>query len=263
MNTPRPEPRPERSLFVAAALAFLVSAAGTVIWCGSMSGMPDMEMPGGWTMSMAWMRMPGQSWPGAALEFLGMWALMMVAMMLPVLLPMLLDFRRTVDVPELVNRLTIVAAAAYFAVWIIAGALVYPVGVFGAALAMESAGLSRAVPFAAGAVVIMAGTLQFSAWKARQLACCRLARRAPAVAGFQSAWLSGLRMGWQCVRCCAGLSAVLLVLGVMDLMVMCLVTAAIAAERLSTRQRRVARSIGVLLVVMGGILVVESWPWPP
>jgi predicted metal-binding membrane protein len=32
---------------------------------------------------MAWMRMPGQTWPGAAASFLGMWVVMMVAMMLP------------------------------------------------------------------------------------------------------------------------------------------------------------------------------------
>ena len=46
-------------------------------------------MPGGWSMSMAWMRMPGQTWPGAAASFLAMWAVMMVAMMLPSLVPML------------------------------------------------------------------------------------------------------------------------------------------------------------------------------
>ena len=36
------------------------------------------SMPGGWTMAMAWMRMPGQTWPGAAASFLGMWVVMMV-----------------------------------------------------------------------------------------------------------------------------------------------------------------------------------------
>jgi len=51
--------------------------------------MGEMPMPGGWTMSMAWMRMPGQTWPGAAASFLGMWIVMMVAMMLPSLVPML------------------------------------------------------------------------------------------------------------------------------------------------------------------------------
>ena len=72
-----------RGLLGASAVLFAASAATTVIWCGSMSAMPGMEMPGGWTMSMAWMRMPGQSWPGAAATFLGMWSVMMVAMMLP------------------------------------------------------------------------------------------------------------------------------------------------------------------------------------
>ncbi len=40
-------------------------------------------MPGGWTMSMTWMRMPGQTWAGAATTFLGIWVVMMVAMMMP------------------------------------------------------------------------------------------------------------------------------------------------------------------------------------
>ena len=78
----------------ARAVVFAASAAVTIVlWCGSMSAMPGMEMPGGWTMSMAWMRMPGQSWPGAAATFIGMWSVMMIAMMLPVLVPMLLRYQ--------------------------------------------------------------------------------------------------------------------------------------------------------------------------
>ena len=63
----------------------------------SMSAMGGMPMPGGWTMSMTWMRMPGQTWPGAAASFLGMWIVMMVAMMLPALVPMLRRYREAVD----------------------------------------------------------------------------------------------------------------------------------------------------------------------
>ena len=59
-------------------------------------GMGDMEMPDGWTMSMVWMRMPGQTWLGAAASFLGMWVIMMAAMMLPALVPTLLRYRRAV-----------------------------------------------------------------------------------------------------------------------------------------------------------------------
>jgi hypothetical protein len=51
-------------------LLFAASATGTIVWGVSMSAMGEMPMPGGWTMSMAWMRMPGQTWPSAAASFL-------------------------------------------------------------------------------------------------------------------------------------------------------------------------------------------------
>src|SRR4030081_3439051 len=83
----------QQAFFGVSALLFAASAAVTIVWCASMSAMGEMAMPGGWTMSMAWMRMPGQTWPGAAASFLGMWVAMMVAMMLPSLLPMLWRYR--------------------------------------------------------------------------------------------------------------------------------------------------------------------------
>ena len=55
--------------------------------------MGEMLMPGGWTMSMAWMRMLGQTWPGAVALFLGMWVVMMVVMMLLSLVLMLWRYR--------------------------------------------------------------------------------------------------------------------------------------------------------------------------
>ena len=55
----------DRAFFGVSALVFAFSAAVTIVWCGSMSAI-GMPMPGGWTMSMAWMRMPGQTWPSAA-----------------------------------------------------------------------------------------------------------------------------------------------------------------------------------------------------
>src|SRR6516225_7497222 len=78
------------------ALLFAASAALTMFWCASMSAVDEMPMPGGWTMSMAWMRMPGQTWPLAAASFLAMWVVIMVAMMLPSLVPMLWRYREAV-----------------------------------------------------------------------------------------------------------------------------------------------------------------------
>ena len=48
----------ERAFFGVSALLFAASAAATIVWCASMSAMGEMEMPGGWTMSMVWLRMP-------------------------------------------------------------------------------------------------------------------------------------------------------------------------------------------------------------
>src|SRR5438445_10183626 len=78
----------QRVFFGVSALLFAASAAVTIAWCTSMSAMGGMPMPGGWTMSMTWMLMPGQTWPGAAASFLCMWVVMMIAMMMPSLVPM-------------------------------------------------------------------------------------------------------------------------------------------------------------------------------
>src|SRR5216684_3410304 len=153
-------------------LLFIASAGGTIYLCQSMSG--GMAMPGGWTMSMAWMRMPGQSWLAAAASFMGMWVVMMAAMMLPVLVPALLRYRLSLRGPETIhlNVLTVLAGAGYFFVWALLGAFVYPVGVVVAKAGMMSAVLARSMPIATGTVLLLAGSVQLTAWKARQLCRC-------------------------------------------------------------------------------------------
>jgi len=253
---------------VSALLLFAASAAATIAMCVSMSTptststMADMPMPGGWAMSMMWMRMPGQSWPGAAALFLGMWAVMMVAMMTPSLLPMLRRYRRALGERggARIGRLTAVVGAGYFAVWTALGLIAFPLGAALAALEMRQPALARAVPIAAGLVVIAAGLLQLSAWKARQLACCRAmpghGRALAADSG--TAWRHGLRLGLRCALCCAGPMAVLLVVGVMDLRAMAAVTAAITVERLAPAGERVARAIGAVGIAAGLCLIARA-----
>jgi predicted metal-binding membrane protein len=246
----------ERTFLVVSALLFVAVAAVTIVWCGSMSAMAGMEMPGGWTMSMAWMRMPGQTWAGAAATFLGMWVVMMVAMMLPSLMPMLTRYRAAATGPRL-GRRTALVGLAYCTVWTAVGVAAFPLGVALAAAEMASPALSRAVPIATGMVVVLAGGFQLSRWKARHLACCR-AGAAALAADAGTAWRHGMRLGRDCVRCCAGMTALLLVLGVMDLRVMAMVAAAITAERLAPAGARVARIIGLALVVTGVWLLASA-----
>ena len=231
----------------AIAGAYLAAVAATVIGCVSMSAMPGMDMPGGWTMSMMWMRMPGQTWPGAAAEFIGMWSVMMVAMMLPVVMPRLLAYRRRLHDRAGANVLA--ASFAYFAVWTLLGALVYPVGVAFAELTMRIPALASAVPSLTAICIAAAGVMQLTPWKQRTLAACRATQDccAPPAAP-RSAWLEGTRLGWQCVQCCSNFTALLLVLGVMDLRAMLLVTGCIAIERLAPAGERWARGIGVVLI---------------
>jgi predicted metal-binding membrane protein len=246
--------RSDRAFLGLSALAFLASAVTTVLWCGSMSGMPGMKMPGGWTMSMAWMRMPGQSWLDAAATFIAMWTVMMIAMMLPSLVSMLSRYRQVVGGH---GALTASATAGYFGVWTILGVVAFPFGIALSELAMRVPGVARAVPIVTGLVVLIAGALQISTWKARQLSCCRETPRAPST-GVAAAFRHGLRLGVRCVRCCAGLTAMLFAIGVMDLLAMAVVTAAISAERLLPRGEHVARWTGAVIVTAGLVLLATA-----
>ena len=161
----------QKAFFSVSALLFAASAVVTIVWCASMSAMGEMPMPGGWTMSMAWMLMPGQTWPGAAASFLGMWVVMMVAMMLPSLVPMLSRYRQAVGrrAETRLGLLTMLVGVGYFFVWTVFGMAAFPLGVALAEAEMQQPALARAVPIAVGVVVLLAGALQFSAWKARHL----------------------------------------------------------------------------------------------
>ena len=244
------------------ALLFAVSAAATIGWCGSMSAMGGMPMPGGWTMSMAWMRIPGQTWPGAAASFLGMWVVMMMAMMLPSLVPMLWRYRQAVTRAGTtrLGSLTALVGLGYFLVWTLPGVAAFPLGATLSAIEMRQPALARAVPMAVGGIVLLAGLLQLTGWKARQLACCREApgRGGAPATDPPTALRHGLRLGLRCCLCCAGPMAVLLVIGVMDLRAMAAATAAITAERVAPARWRVARVVGLAAVGTGLVLVARA-----
>ncbi|HSQ95634.1 MAG TPA: DUF2182 domain-containing protein, partial [Croceibacterium sp.] len=226
---------------------------------GAMDAMP---MPDGGTMSTVWMPMPGQTWPGAAASFLGMWVLMMAAMMLPSLVPALWRYRQAVGRTGEARPASPIAlmGVGYFAVWTAFGIAIYPLGAALAAVEMQWPSLARVVPIAVGVVVLIAGALQFTAWKARHLACCREApgRSLALPADAATAWRHGLRLGLHCTACSAGLMAILLAIGVMDLRTMAAVTAAITAERLAPGGERIARVIGAVVVGAGLLLIARA-----
>jgi predicted metal-binding membrane protein len=208
------------------------------------------------------MRMPGQTWLGAAASFVGMWAVMMVAMMLPSFVPMLWRYRQVIAKTDKarLGRLTALVAVGYFFVWTLFGMIAFPLGAALAAVEMQLPPLAHAVPLAIGIVVVIAGALQFTAWKAHHLACCRQtpghSRALPADTG--TAWRHGLRHGVHCSFCCVGLMAILLVIGVMDLRAMAAVAVAIAVERLAPAGECVARAVGAVVLLTGFFLIARA-----
>jgi predicted metal-binding membrane protein len=203
-----------------------------------------------------------------------MWIVMMMAMMLPSLIPMLQRYRGAVaETGETrLGRLTTLVGVGYFFVWTLFGVAAFAVGVALATIEMKQPALARAVPMAMVVVVVIAGSLQFTAWKAHRLTCYReaprrgLPRRSSEGAdpgrtlsvGSGAAWRHGVRLGLECGHCCANLIVILLVIGLMDLRAMAVVTTAITIERLAPAGARVARATGAVVVAAGLFLIAKA-----
>jgi predicted metal-binding membrane protein len=255
-------PNAQRHFFAIAALLFAASATLTVALCDSMSSMDGMPMPGGWNLSMMWMRMPGQTWPGVAMQFVGMWLVMMIAMMLPSLMPMLWRYRQAVGgkAGNFLGVLTALVGTGYFFVWTLFGVIAFLVGAMLGDVEMNWPQLAQVVPTAMGIVVVIAGALQFTRWKARHLECCRAAPVCcdAISADARTAWRHGWRLGMHCVHCCFGLTVSLLAIGMMNLYAMAIVTVAISVERFAPRGERVAHCVGAMVIVAGFLMIVNA-----
>ncbi|MGH8446927.1 MAG: DUF2182 domain-containing protein [Solimonas sp.] len=247
-------------VFVGApALLFAASVALTVVGHDAMPSLPALPMcRGGSVAAMLpvsiWLPMPGHGWAATFAAFMAMWMPMMAAMMLPSLLPVLWRYRAALGGGAHADAQAMQAGLAYFLVWMVCGMAIFAGG---AALAPATArllALAGFMPMAAGAAVLLAGLWQFTPWKARHLAgCCA----APAC-GHQHAWAYGLHLGLHCNIACAGYTAALLSLGLMDLRVMAVVTAAITLERLASQGARIARLTGLSLVIAGLLMLART-----
>src|SRR3989441_3497834 len=160
----------------------------------------------------------------------------------PPLAPMLATFGR--------RGLAALAGAGYFSVWALFGGAVYVLGAAVAAAELRWPAVARQAPLATGIVLVAAGWLQLTRWKADRLARCR-ACAAPPSPDAARALRHGVQFGVLCSACCAGLMAVLLVAGMMHLAVVAAVAAAIALERLAPRPERTARATGVVVMGIG------------
>jgi predicted metal-binding membrane protein len=246
-------PRRER-LAVASCLAILALLA----WLYLAAVADAMDAMGGSSRSAFMALMPMGPWgPGEFALGFAMWAVMMVAMMLPGTGPMLLGFhamaRRRFAARTAAARLA-AFVLGYVAVWagFSAGATALQ-GWLHAADAVTDLMISSNRTLDA-ALLLGAGAWQLSPVKQVCLAKCR-----SPLAFFMSEWreggtgafVMGLRHGAFCVGCCWALMALLFVAGIMNLLWIALLSAAVRWEKVLPSGVVAARAAGVVLCAGG------------
>jgi predicted metal-binding membrane protein len=154
-----------------------------------------------------------------------------------------------------------VIGGAYFFIWTLFGIVAYLIGVMITRGAMHSDAFSRALPFAAGLALCIAGTYQLTSWKSACLKHCRDPLTLVANhlhRGRFGALCFGIHHGALCAACCWALMLIQLVLGVMNLTVMVAVAVVIALEKLAPRGDWLARAVGLAAIAAGAAIAAFS-----
>lgn len=178
----------------------------------------------------------------------------MVAMMLPSVAPAVWRYHRhlrALRVSRVARRATLFTIG-YASVWSAIGLALFVADTELSPTRMASPANSPVAPWTAAAVIVCAGLIQRSRWKATQLLRCH-ARTTARAAGDAAmmALIDGGRLGAACVLSCAAPMAVLFVVGPMDARMMLLITAAITAERVAPNGARMARCTGAIALAAG------------
>src|SRR5262249_43410028 len=149
-----------------------------------------------------------------------MWTVMMVAMMLPTVAPMVLAHLSVVRKRGDGIFATVVFVAGYLAVWAASGLVPYVAQIGFSSLTADAAA-SRWLPLTAGAILVVAGAYQFTAWKQVCLGHCQtpfgFVMTHDFGGGARSALRAGVHHGAFCLGCCWALMTVLFVVGLMNL----------------------------------------------
>ena len=193
--------------------------------------------------------------------FLGMWVTMMVAMMLPTVAPMVLAHLGVTRRLGRGSAPTLVFVGGYLLIWSAIG--VVPLIAYKAfAPLSEDAALMSWLPVLAGAILIAAGAYQFTALKRICFDHCQSPFAFIASHDFDGGAASALRAGVIhgafCIGCCWAITAVLLVVGLMNLMWMAGIFALFFIEKSWKHGLIVARVAGVALMVLGAAVI--AWP---
>ena len=274
--SPRRIDAPTAAVVAAVGATAAAAVAGLLLWGDGMPGHSDSASAAD----------TATSWP-ATLLFCGGWLLITVAMMLPTSLPLLVAVRRVAGAGRDGRFVLPLVVVGYLAVWAVAGiaARAFSLGVAplldatraGTAGHAGMPGMNPAMPgmgatapgldgsrLAAAAILVVAGAYQLSPLALRCLRACRspfgfLARGWTGRADVRrQAVRIGVAYGRSCLGCCAGLMAVLLVVGMANPGWMLALGAVMAVQKNAAWGARLALASGCLLIAAGVVLGLSS-----
>jgi predicted metal-binding membrane protein len=189
----------------------------------------------------------------AAPAFMVMWLGMMAAMMLPAIGPVLLAHRMTVRDRGEGAMPSVTFVAGYLGVWLLIGLIPLLAFLVFRSLPME-AQASRWLPIVGGAILVAAGLYQVTPWKSSCLLACRspmdfVTRHSGR--GSVAALRAGTAYGGICVGSCWALMAVLLVVGLMNLVWVAAIALVFLAEKNWRHGVLVTRVAGGTVAALG------------
>ena len=253
-DTPRSAYRVLETRTTIAATGALLGL-GALAWAWTVMGnrtMGDMSVglaPGGSMMAMAFDMSLG--------VFLGMWTAMMGAMMLPTIGPIVLLHRMITRRRGEGPLASVGLVAGYLAVWIAVGVVPY---VLLSAVRDVPRDDGWLAPFG-GAVLVVAGLYQFTAWKDACQRACRTPLSFVMTHDFGTGPLRAARVGAShglyCVGCCWALMAVLVVVGLTNLAWMAGIALIFLAEKHWRHAVALSRVAGAALVALGVAVLVD------
>jgi predicted metal-binding membrane protein len=193
-----------------------------------------------------------------------MWAIMMVGMMLPSLTPAVLLYaalsgmRRGQGQPKVA---TWIFVSGYLAAWALFSVLATLAQWLLHSATLMSPSMAIASPKVGGAMLIAAGIYQWTPLKRACLTRCRSPLAFLLTAwrdGARGAFAMGFRHGLFCTGCCWLLMAILLVVGMMNVLWVVLLAVFVLTEKLVPRGDWFGRAAGLVLAGWGAWMALAA-----
>jgi predicted metal-binding membrane protein len=155
---------------------------------------------------------------------------------------------------------TVAFVGGYLAVWSLIGVVPLIAFLVFRDVSAEAAG-SRWLPTLAGVILVVAGGYQFTRWKAVCLKHCRTPMSFLMTHNFgggaTSAFKAGLNHGAFCLGCCWALMAVLVVVGLMNLVWMAAIAIVFLLEKNWKHGVALTKIVGAGLIGLGLAVIVS------